>query len=43
MYPATAKADIGPTFCARDAVPRIVLSSPAVSSISMNIACSPEM
>src|SRR3954453_14502294 len=34
MYPPTAIADSGPTFCADDAVPRMVLTRPRVSSAS---------
>ena len=39
MYAATPSAEIGPRFCARDAVPRIVLTRPAVSTSSISIAC----
>src|SRR6478672_6400745 len=38
MYPPTAIADSGPTFWADDAVPRIVLTSPNVSSASVAVA-----
>src|SRR5437764_697018 len=35
MYPPTAMADSGPTFCADDAVPRMTLTSPTVPSSSL--------
>ena len=38
MYPATPIAFSGPTFCAPEQVPRIVLTSPAVRSTSQSIA-----
>ena len=39
MYPPTPSADSDPTFCAFEAVPRIVLTSPPVSTSSISIAC----
>ena len=37
-HPSTAIADIGPTFCAAEAVPRITLTSPKVSTVSIRNA-----
>ena len=38
MYPPTATAESAPTFCAREAVPRIVLTRPTVRTSSVTIA-----
>ena len=43
MYPPTAMAESGPTFWAVEAVPRIVLTRPAVNANSVSIACQPCM
>ncbi len=39
MYPPTPSAAIAPAFCAADVVPRITLTSSAVSTISISSAC----
>src|SRR3984885_7803059 len=38
-YPPTPSAPIVPTFCAAEAVPRITLTSPPVTAVSIRNAC----